>query len=141
MQRATLLLILTGSVFGQNHPEPIRVVTGEEIPPEAVTVVPIWLILLAIISAGIVIASVLCLLWLIRTRRQTPAERAFERLSRKMGLARRHRALVRALADAHGRASPVALLVSHHAFTVAANRNGNDEQTRSLASRLFAETT
>ena len=136
-----LFLFLTSSAFAQDRPEPIHVVTGDEIPPQAVTVVPIWLVMLAVVSAGILIVSVLFLLRLIRTRRQSPAERAFERLSRKMGLARRHRTLVRALADTHGQAQPVALLVSHHAFTVAVSRMGDDEQTRSLAARLFAETT
>ncbi len=73
-----------------------------------------------------------------------PLEAAFDAVARASGLGDEDRALIRALAGAHGEAQPVALLISSHAFDTARRRfgpNATSEVRRAasaLRSRLFA---
>ncbi|MBL0921986.1 MAG: hypothetical protein IBJ10_07640 [Phycisphaerales bacterium] len=52
----------------------------------------------------------------------SPVEAAFDAVARASGLGDEDRAVVRALAGAHGDAHPVALLISSHAFDTARRR-------------------
>lgn len=65
------------------------------------------------------------------------SERAFRGLARSLGLTSSERRLVRALAAAHGRALPVALLLSPAAFASA--RGGIPEGRMSRGDRKAAE--
>lgn len=73
-----------------------------------------------------------------------PVEQAFDAVARASGLDDEDRALVRALAGAHGEAQPVALLISSHAFDTARRRlppSATVEVRRAagqLRARLFA---
>lgn len=73
-----------------------------------------------------------------------PIEQAFDAVARASGLDDEDRALVRALAGAHGEAQPVALLISPHAFDTARRRlppSATVEVRRAagqLRARLFA---
>ncbi len=73
---------------------------------------------------GVITLATIAIRWWFA---QAPADRAFWLLSRRFGLGRAGRRLVHRLAEAHGRAHPVALLLSQKAFvqaTAAARQRG-----------------
>jgi len=71
--------------------------------------------ILTLIGVAVVLLTLLVRWWFARSAE----ERAFWWLARRAGLRRSARSVVRSLADAHGRAHPVALLLSERVFVQA----------------------
>lgn len=94
--------------------EPIRIVTGEPIPPG-----PDWLAIgatAAAIAVFIGLFAVMARAARRRRRSRAPDEAAFSTLSRRMHLSRSDRTLLRELSLKAGLKSPVAPLVCRGAF-------------------------
>lgn len=71
---------------------------------------------------------------------EPPVDRAYRTLARGLGLRRRDRRLLDRLAAEHGEATPVALLLSEHAFRTAMDalwRTPGTESLRADAGRLL----
>lgn len=113
---------------------PIRLVTGEEPPPVAGSLP--WFVGLAVLLFLLGLALLALRRWLAR---QAPEEQAFLLLALLRGLGPRSIARLRRLAAAHGRAAPVALLLSGDALAAAIrrySRNAPGERERRAALRL-----
>ncbi|MEK6700955.1 MAG: hypothetical protein AABZ53_01730 [Planctomycetota bacterium] len=96
--------------------EPMRLVTGDALPPGPM---PMWAIVAwtgAAILAALLLVAILGVRWWIS---QPQTDLAFISMSRRLGLSRTDRRVVEHLAELSG-VHPVAMLVSRHAFAVAA---------------------
>lgn len=80
-----------------------------------------WWVVAPVLLVGAAVLLTLQLRW-IRRRRLSDSERAYRRLASALRLPTRHRVLTRELARAHGRASPVAVLLSDRALREAASK-------------------
>ncbi len=80
-----------------------------------------WLVVAPIVVVGLGILVTVHVRWW-RARRLSDSERAFRRLASAMRLHTGFRVLARELAEAHGRATPAALLLSDTAFREAASK-------------------
>ena len=103
--------------------QPVELLRGDAPPAQSQPGVPIP----GIIAAAVLLAAFLALAALharsILHRRLPPTERAFRRLARARGITPRRRRLVRALAEMHGDAEPVALLISDTAMRCAIDQD------------------
>lgn len=101
---------------------------------------PTWEVPWASLASGLAAAAlVVVAAWVWRrTPPPDPAEQAFCALARMLRLTRAERSLVRALAAAHGGASPTAILLSERALADAARACAPDDRDRveQLARRL-----
>lgn len=86
----------------------------------------------ASLAAGLAAAAlIVAAAWVWRrTPPPDPAEQAFRALARMLRLTRAERALVRALAAAHGGAAPTAILLSESALADAARACASDDRDR-----------
>lgn len=96
--------------------------------------VPTWILVLIATSTAIVSGAVL---WRLVRQYVIPvdhAEAAFIGLARNMKIGRAGRAVLRQLAQTHPDATPAALLISEHAFSVAVGEflTGGQSQTKAL---------
>ena len=116
---------------------PVRLVTGAD--PSGAGTFPAWL-LPSLAGIVVVLSAGACLVARWRSHRAgEPAEHAFRRLARRMGLGTADVRLVRVLARAHGSAGPVALLISDHAMARAVEgfeRGDPPRKQRARAQRL-----
>lgn len=96
--------------------EPMRLVTGDTLPPGAL---PMWVIVAwtgaALLAALLMVATLVLRWWLA----QPAADQAFNSISRRLGLSGTDRRVIEHLAELAG-VHPVAMLVSRHAFATAA---------------------
>ena len=100
---------------------PVQLVRSPTPPPPAPTPWPTtnWFIVAPLVVIGLGILITVHVRWW-RSCRYSDSERAFRRLASAMRLHAGFRVLARELADAHGRATPAALLLSDAAFREAA---------------------
>ena len=90
-------------------------------------------------AAGALLLVLVALMVWRRMKPKDPGEAAFDAIARALRLSRAERLLVRELAAAHGRAAPVALLLSEHALreAMAAARGVEDDgRVDALAKKL-----
>jgi hypothetical protein len=102
----------------------VDLVLPDALPPRAAGFP--WAPATAVVAA-VGLIGVALWLWKV-TPAPDPGEVAFRRVARAMGLSRAQRRLARALAEAHGSASPVAILLSAEARRRAASAATIDDQ-------------
>jgi hypothetical protein len=115
--------------------EPLRIVKGGD--PGAA---PLDWWVAAVCGAIAVATLAAAVAYAVRARQAKDArEEAFRRTARSLGVSRRVSRLVHRIAQSHGAASPVALLVSEHAMRTAIaafERNGLTAADGKLLTRL-----
>ena len=113
--------------------EPMRLVSGDALPPGSL---PMWVIVAwtgAALLAALLFVAILCLRWWLS---QPAADRAFASISRRLGLSSTDRRVIAHLAELSG-VHPVAMLVSRHAFAMAA-QGAIESQSRVVAPARIA---
>ncbi len=115
----------------------VDIIVPELPPPPEVSTLPTLAMALAVIVSATLCGFAAARLhrWCARDR----ARSAFRRLARRLRLTRRERGLIESLAISHGRAKPVALLLSGSTLmAVAATQRGmhDDPAFRRLAAKL-----
>ncbi|USN98536.1 MAG: hypothetical protein H6810_10220 [Phycisphaeraceae bacterium] len=101
--------------------QPVQLVRAQADPTPAPWPITDWWVLGPVLIVGAVVLLTLQIRS-IRRRRLSDSERAFRRIASHQRLPAGARLITRELATAHGRATPVALLLSDHALREAAAR-------------------
>lgn len=110
--------------------KPIQLVLPHDPAPGTAAPVPLWPVVVLVplcIAAAILLRK--------QARRESPADAAFRKLARRVGLSGSDR---RALSEIAGDAHPVALLLSPWALRRALEAAGSDEAAARAARKLSA---